>query len=220
MARPEVYWPVAVLLGLGMGLAVWHVWKRKADGWAYAVAAGWLVVALIPAVFSDEGVPHALRSILAIPAVFVLAGCGAHWMYTRLLSRVPAIWRIAFVAVAIPLLCYHVYRDYFELWAPASLTRLAFTASQADIASQINSLPAEVPKYVAVPLPGDSEHGTPMLAQTVVFLTRSYTERQRQQTNIRYLVPEKPLGPAEWGKFCREARDARPQAPVYCVLPE
>jgi hypothetical protein len=41
----------------------------------------WLVVSAVPVVLSKEGIPHALRSSLMIPAVFIIAFAGAKLAY-------------------------------------------------------------------------------------------------------------------------------------------
>src|SRR5438034_6083023 len=73
----ELLWPVAILFALGCAMALSAIWKKQPRWFSYAVALAWIVLAAIPVVLSDDGVPHALRSILMIPAVFMLAAAGA-----------------------------------------------------------------------------------------------------------------------------------------------
>jgi len=87
-ARAEVFWPVAILFAVGIGIALASVWKamrerriaesggKPAMVLAYALLLVWVAVGAIPAVLSGEGVPHALRSVLMIPAVFCAGGGG------------------------------------------------------------------------------------------------------------------------------------------------
>lgn len=60
--------------------------KNKMD-WKYFLLAGWFWAMLIPVVTTDEGIPHGLRSVGMIPAVFIMAAVGVVWV-TRIAERV------------------------------------------------------------------------------------------------------------------------------------
>jgi hypothetical protein len=64
---------------------------------------------------------------------------------------------------------------------------------------QINRLPRETPKYVVA--------ADPMAAQPVMFLTRSYTEKGRQENNIHYVT----------GDSCSQIAVSQPKARVFCL---
>ena len=61
---------------------------------------------------------------------------------------------------------------------------------------------------------GAPVNGIPMPAQTVMFLTRSYTPKEQQQAHIEYVVP--PTRAAAPG-FCKQLADSHPQAAVFCI---
>jgi len=96
--RAEVFWPVAILFAIGLVIVA----RRRS--WILPV---WLAVGALPAVLSNEGVPHALRSLLMVPAVCLLAARAASSV------RVPAIA----VGVAAVLLACEPYHMYFQVWA-------------------------------------------------------------------------------------------------------
>ena len=84
-------------------------------------------------------------------------------------------------------------------------------------AAQINAVPAEVPKFIAVPkVPGEKVKGVPVFLQPVVYLTQSYTSRQRGLAHIQYVTQDDndPLGAAA---FCAEVRKRQPQGEVFCL---
>ena len=85
--RPELYFPVAVLFALGIVIAVGKVWRRPQDVFPYGIVLAWLAVAAVPAILSGEGIPHALRSVLMIPAAAILAALGALQSWRFLESR-------------------------------------------------------------------------------------------------------------------------------------
>jgi len=79
--QPMLFWSVAILCFIGVGLAVF---RRR---WLLAFwAAGSL-----PAVLSTEDLPHALRSSLTIPAALFAAALGGIWVWRRLASRLPPL---------------------------------------------------------------------------------------------------------------------------------
>ncbi|HEX3099423.1 MAG TPA: hypothetical protein VHQ41_00430 [Patescibacteria group bacterium] len=53
--------------------------KNKAD-WKYFLLAGWFWAMLIPVVTTAEGIPHGLRSVGAIPEVFIITAVGLVWV--------------------------------------------------------------------------------------------------------------------------------------------
>src|SRR5262249_55734678 len=80
-SRPELFLPVAIFFAGGLVLAIWAVIRHRDFG--HIVTIGLLMVAGLPSILSAQGMPHALRSILLVPPVFILAGAAAHqsWIY-------------------------------------------------------------------------------------------------------------------------------------------
>ncbi len=64
-----------VLVTYWAALYVFTPIKRKAH-WKYFMLAGWFWSMLLPVVTTAEGIPHGLRSIGTIPAVFIMAAVG------------------------------------------------------------------------------------------------------------------------------------------------
>jgi len=46
----------------------------------------WIILAALPAAVSDEGIPHALRSILMLPPAMIFAAIGGVWLYRWLIA--------------------------------------------------------------------------------------------------------------------------------------
>jgi len=171
----------------------------------------WLFLAALPVVISNEGLPHALRAILMLPPAIILAAFGGVWLYEIILTKLPA--RLAFGNskaggrnstkvrnIKIPLfaICYllfallifEAYQTYFISWAKNPNTYGAFSADYAELGKKLNQLPQETPKYIVVEAPGVLVRGIPMPAQTVMFITDTYTPENQQVKNIHYLLPE------------------------------
>jgi 4-amino-4-deoxy-L-arabinose transferase-like glycosyltransferase len=160
--RAELYWPVAALFAAGVVLP----FKNR------AIPLLWLLVAAIPVILADDVMPHALRSLLMTPAVFLLAGVAAREVWTRL--RIPTV---AVAAVAL-WLCWEPYHTYFDVWARDPNVAAAFDIESVGLAQRIRQTPGE--KVVLVPA------ANPMLAEPVKFLAGD--------KNVRYLTAdvEKP----------------------------
>lgn len=233
--RRELFWPVAILFALGIGMAIASIRNsiRRRTGpmerpapesqgcFPYAVALGWIVLSAVPVILSDDGVPHALRSILMIPAVFMLAAAGAHRAGVYLSQAVPARWLLAGVAVFSLILCYEPYHTYFDLWATNPNVPPNFSASMVQLAGQFNGVPRDVPRYVAVTSTGPSANGIPVMFQPFAYLTKSYTKKEQEETNIHYITPEnfrpRPGTETAGRNFCQQVKASIPGADVTCV---
>src|SRR3989344_360900 len=180
---PEVFWPVGILLIIGAALAFK---RRSLFDW---LMLGWLVLAFLPTVLSNEGIPHALRSILMLPAVMALAGSGALLIYQWLSRR----WRTAQVKLAIVIffavLLYQAWYGYFIQWGQNPNVHGAFAANYVSIARQINALPQSEEKYVVVRAGGVMARGFPVAAETVMFITDTFLPEDQKSKRVEYLLP-------------------------------
>ena len=199
--RPVVFWPVAILFAAGVMVAVGAIGRR--DGWLpYLLMLAWLVLGAVPAVLSSENMPSAIRSILMIPAIFTLAAVAAYRAYEWLAPRAPQQAIRPALALLFLALAFECYHSYFDVWARDPNVPIAFDGASLDIVNHIKALPETAPKYV-VPVSPGAPIGVPPPAQTVMFLTQSYTAKQREETNIHYIIRQ--AGDAEDGiDFCRK----------------
>lgn len=53
---------------------------RYPRDWTFFLLAGWFFAMLVPVVTTAEGIPHGLRSIGTIPAVFIMTAFGFYWI--------------------------------------------------------------------------------------------------------------------------------------------
>jgi hypothetical protein len=211
--RPMVFWPVAIFFAAGAIAAILAI-CRSGGRFPYALMLTWLILGAVPAVLSNENMPSAIRSILMIPAVFCLAAVGAQrtyeWLATR--ARRDAIFAVS--AVLVGALSFECYHSYFHVWAKDPMVQTTFGEASREVVNGINALPKTAPKYVVAVAPGEPL-GMPPPAQTVMFLTQSYTARQREETNIHYIIRQP--GEVEDGlNLCRKvARSLK--ANVFCL---
>jgi hypothetical protein len=174
---PQVARPLGPWLLTGMFVAAAGVWlaKRRA---AHAFLLLWLVLMLLPAVIGWEGM-HAIRTIGAIPAVFLLTAVGADTVFQRI--RQHRVWLPLFLVFTLGGALFEYYR-YFGIWANHPDTLRWSKHHLTTIAEFLNAQPASTPRFVIVneygefdpidPAQPDKKTYTP--AQTVIFLTREH----------------------------------------------
>jgi len=204
---PELFLPVGILFLLGIVLSVcFLLWKKtnpqsairnrlieqsrianSALGiWLVFV---WFILAIIPAAASDEGIPHALRSILTLPPAIFFATIAGVWAYRTLrdngLKKTATMLMLFFVIIV----SVNAYTSYFITWAKNPNVYWAFNENYVETANQINALPAGTPKYVVVTAGGVLARGIPVPAETVMFLTNSFTTSTQIANHITYLLP-------------------------------
>jgi 4-amino-4-deoxy-L-arabinose transferase-like glycosyltransferase len=209
--QPMLIWPVGALFVLGFIKSCIKLFKpRREHGHFSAVQAlllSWFFVGLLPAVLSNEGLPQSLRAIAVVPVIFIFAGEGLWWIIDKIgdwyrerdvhefsirrrwmkESSVMATFALVILLISFTFI---EYDKYFNKWAKNPNTALAFNQNYVDIGNQLNAMPQKIKKYVLVNAPGVLVNGTPMPAQTVMFITDTYTPEKQKAKNIYYLTEE------------------------------
>ena len=188
--RPELFWPVGIVFLVGIFLSIRHIVKEKKWGSPETIVFSWLAITALPVVISNEGIPHALRAIIMIPAVFILAGIGASYMTGILVHFTSSRYAATSIFLIASLLTFEAYYTYFIAWGPSPETAGAFAQNYADLGRQLNSLPPSLPKYIVVEASGGVVRGLPMPAQTTMFITDTFTPEKQRLKNIHYVLPE------------------------------
>jgi hypothetical protein len=167
---------------------------------------------LAPAVISNEGIPHALRSLLVAPAVYIIAGEGIWWLYSWLLHwyKQRDVHRICLpgpnghqycagegqivvtAALVIFLLATGIAEAnrYFYRWAKDPAVSGEFTQRYMQVADKLLALPPATLKYVIVTRGDVLVQSIQMSAQTVMYLTDTSTPAKQKAKNIFYLNKE------------------------------
>lgn len=153
----------------------------------------WFFAMLAPSILSTEGLPHALRSIGAIPPTFIIAGLGAFQIYNYFKNKIkysnPKIIT-AFCFTILFAIAIAGYYKYFIAYANNPNVQGAFAANYVKIGRFINNLPKETKKYVIVNANGVKINGIPMPTQTIMFITDSYGKANQLEKNIFYLFTQ------------------------------
>ena len=230
---PQIFYLLIPFFLIGLGWCACQIFRKenyKEKGFFSATVFWtlliWFGAMLMPSIMTNEGLPHALRTIGAIPPSYIFTGLGFYLILSRLMlfprklaslklrrsgreSRpIKSTWIPAcslprscgarmtnentkiilgfLVFIFLIIISCLSYRQYFIQWGFNKETRGAFTQLFVDQANYLNSLPANMNKYVLVNEGGvrvPYPNGIPMPAQTIIFLTQD-------QPSIKYLSPD------------------------------
>lgn len=187
----QLYWLVGLLLVVGVLYGAIGSFTRRIsreETFFFWMCIVWVGVGLLPVVTSNEGIPHALRAILVIPPIFMLAGLGAFKTVQLLRAKLPARTVNAFIFVVGALLIGISYSTYFLMWGRSVQTANAFSFRYVAIGRQLNEIGPAVPKYVVANGGGIPERGIPVSAQTIMFITDTFREEQQKEKNLFYVT--------------------------------
>ena len=195
--KPLLFWPVGILFIIGIIFGLINVFKNQKSGIGFWVLFSWLIVAVLPIVISNEGLPHALRAILMIPPVFILAGFSGIWLMEKInpptggqKSTILNFIIYASLFVIFILFVLETYNSYFIKWGKNSNVQGAFAADYVQIGRKLRDLPNELPKYVIVEAGGFDVRGIPMPSHTIMFITDTFTSQKQKEKNLYYLLPD------------------------------
>jgi 4-amino-4-deoxy-L-arabinose transferase-like glycosyltransferase len=153
-----------------------------------ALLLSWFFVMILPSAISFEGLPHALRSIGAMPVALLLAAFAIEaafkWAESAKYKKYKtAIWTLLIVAIVGSGVC--SVKQYFVDWGGSKDVHGAFNQNYINIANYLNGLPAGTPKYVVDNGPGiQMEDGL----QTSMEVVRLFT--YQKAANVFYLNPD------------------------------
>ena len=196
---PILFWPVGLLFLIGFILSCVKlrdsINEKKYNSFSlYFFLISWLFIMLLPGILSYEGIPHSLRCIGALPAVFIFTGIGACFLYKKIRRHCERgseatergnLIRKLFPCLLI-LLCisfiFVQFNKYFITWGQSSEARNAFSYNCVAIGNYLNSLPDDAEKYVVI---NESGPNLPLPVETIKFI--QHTQNKEQYTN--YIFP-------------------------------
>ncbi len=188
--RPELFLPVGLFFLFGLWLSARKIIRERFSAVNEILIFGWLAVVILPVIISNEGLPHALRSILMIPPVFILSAIGGLKIYDALRSVIhpKALSAIGYAFCAVLVL--EVSAVYFVAWSNHPAVKESFNYRDFILSRQISSLPEGSLKFVVVPgTDRNIERDYPISLQAVLFLTDTFSAGSRERKNIFYLPP-------------------------------
>ena len=201
--EPELFWPVGLFFAVGLFTAIKNLFRKNFNSF---FLLAWFFITLLPVVISSEGLPHALRAIISIPAVMIIAAWGLEftaskieaWLDVKKIAfpeKILQIERIqwelkVFLLVGLLGVGVNAFNQYFLRWSAKPEVVDAFAENYTNIAKYLNTLPDNLSKYVIVNADGVDVKGIPMPAQPVMFQTKTFLASGQQKRNINYLLPD------------------------------
>lgn len=196
---PQLSLPIGIFFFLGFFKELSHWLKRKHGHFStiHTFLFSWFFIMLLPGFLSTEA-PHALRTIGVLPVVMIFAAQGLYWIIIKIYNwhvlidphaniRESRILALAFLFIFLTSLGFLEYNRYFNVWAKNQETKGAFNQNYVDLADKINNYPRNVKKYVWVNVSGVLVNNIPVPAQTVMFLTDTFTPAKQKLKNIFYI---------------------------------
>jgi len=190
--RPELFWPIGVFFLVGIFMSFKTLLRKNRWMDEEIILFSWLALAFLPVVISNEGLPHALRSILVIPPVFIFAGIGGMKIFHLMNNYINKKWLVQLaVWLFFSILIFEAYFSYFITWGQNPNTANAFSFNDYIISNYLNAVPEETPKYIVVPdINYTVERDNPISLQSILFLTNTFTNEKRETKNFFYLTKE------------------------------
>lgn len=216
--QPQLFWAIGIFFLAGFLRAIWKCLRMKRKHGHFSASQslllGWFFILLIPSFLSAEGVPHALRSIGVVPVVMIFAAEGIWWFYDKLrdwyaagdvkhesghlfhrLAKTRAkegnILAFIILLVFLSVVGWHQYDQYFNQWAGRSEVKEHFSKDLVDLGAEMDAMPLYVPKYVIMDARGVISGQIPIQAETVMFVTQTYSAELQKAKNVTYIFPGK-----------------------------
>ena len=194
---PEIFPIIGIFFLAGIFYFIYEffflLWRRIRAGERserfilVALLLSWFFVMILPSAISFEGLPHALRSIGAMPVALLLAAFSIEaafkWVQRAKYAKYKkAIWTLLIVAIVGSGIW--SVKQYFVDWGGSKEVHGAFNQNFMNMANYLNSLPDATPKYVVDNGPGiQMEDGL----QTSMEVVKVFT--YQKAANLAYLEP-------------------------------
>lgn len=178
---PELWWPVAILFLIGFIISIKNFRVPR-----YALLVIWFIILLLPVVISDEGIPHALRSIIVVPTVMIFASLGLYWLAEKI-KRPKLIFLIFIFLLTVSI---NTYKQYFFDWTGNPNVALAFNENYTRLGNYLKYSPLDIKKYVIINTENEKVDFMPMPVQPVMFLTDTYSSQKQKEKNLFYVLPK------------------------------
>jgi len=144
--RPVFDWVNGLLFYLGLGLVLWRFLPRSPRVAGPAVVLLSLTFFMLLPDFVTDDSPHFLRTIGALPLVYIFWAIGLNSVASQLNQWQPSNFILhssPLILLLLTLTTIHTSYDYFFRWAAAPNARYIYGADIAEIAQHLKSNPSE-----------------------------------------------------------------------------
>lgn len=116
----------------------------------YTLLLSWFLVMLAPEFLTAEGLPHALRSIGNLPAIFIISTISFLLIIERYKNKPPAFKKRLYISLILTVFLIGVFNSvkYHYFWANKAKTAYSFNKNVTDVSKFMKTLPADEEKYI------------------------------------------------------------------------
>lgn len=178
----------------------------------------WFEALLLPAILSNEGLPHALRTIGVIPVVYIFAAIGFMWIVEKLTKldlavcfvtsqrRLSCLQLNAMITIFIIIMIPLQYYKYFHKWAQNPKTAEAFTEYLRNTGEYINEQAQNTLNLIVIKnaLPDQSIRLITYGKENIKYFWDSESEREKLYETIR-----------DFRKENRQKNAGKPKITIY-----
>ncbi len=129
---------IGVMMLLGIFVCLARLGRLK-----YFMVLAIFATMLLPAALTAESLPHALRAVGAMPAVFIIAAVGINYFLSRWYATFPVNgparnFGASLIALLLVLTAFQGYKQYFVAWAQDPKTYEAYAEDMVQAAYYLN----------------------------------------------------------------------------------
>ena len=172
---------------LGAAWAVRRLWRKRGKDVLGVTTLALIVAGAAPAVISGEGMPHALRGIMLVVPVMLLAAFGLERSWKALTERGWLVSRNLLVGGTLAFALAHTAIMY-PLYVKRPEVASEFTSSYVELGRELLERDTSVPGYVIVPRGDVLINGIPVAAQTTMFISGTASSAGQERLNVRYVT--------------------------------
>lgn len=116
----------------------------------YTLLLSWFLVMLAPEFLTAEGLPHALRSIGNLPAIFIVSTISFLLIIEKYKNKPFAFKKRLYISLILTVLLIGAFNSvkYHYFWSNKAKTAYSFNKNLTDISKFIKTLPADEEKYI------------------------------------------------------------------------
>lgn len=147
--KPMLFLPVFLLFAGGLALSA-KAYLANCSRDSHMLVIIWLVIMCLPSVFSS-GAPHALRTIGAVPAVYIISALSLVYIYTAII-KVDRRLCFAVFAVFIGIVSIANVHAYFVAWPRLQEVKEIFCVSNVSLMKQIQKSYIRYNVFLTMPM--------------------------------------------------------------------
>ncbi|MBX4191579.1 MAG: hypothetical protein KW804_02140, partial [Candidatus Doudnabacteria bacterium] len=141
-----------ILFTISFLVLLWQVWNQRIrQRTVYqALIAVWFWFMMVPEITTAEGIPHGLRLVGVIPPLFILAGWGVSWVWTKMTHNQMSLAKYYFATLFLVIVAVYNFQLYFVVAASSPEYYYAFRSDLTGVSSYLNQRNLKEQTYLSL----------------------------------------------------------------------